>query len=217
MQEGNEYVIRPGEVYVLRKGCSHAYGTGRTGFLHKRYITMEGPALERMLHAGGVAGRDFIRPAAPRRVEGAMRRIDRLMRDKPEGFTLELSRLAYDLLLELGRSTTPQYPTPVRAAVEFIQQNLDRPVSSREICERTGLSPTHFNRLFRKHLGTSPVSYFIAQRMAWARHLLTATALSVKEIALTVGYDDPLYFSARFKRHVGLSPRGYRGRSAGRR
>jgi AraC-like DNA-binding protein len=210
VQDGREYGIRAGEVYILRTRCAHVYGTGRAGLLHKRYLTLAGPALEHLLHTSGLAGRDYIRPLAPRRVASLMRTANGLMRHKPEGFTLCLSGLAYELLLELGRSTTPQYPSPLRVAIEFMQQHLDRPVRGEEISARTGLSRTHFNRLFRRHLGTSPMSYFIAQRMAWAAHLLSATALSVKEIAAAIGYDDPLYFSARFKKHTGVSPREYR-------
>ena len=43
-----------------------------------------------------------------------------------------------------------------------------------------------------------------------AKQLLEVTAKSVQEIALEVGFEDPLYFSRRFRLRVGISPREYR-------
>lgn len=40
--------------------------------------------------------------------------------------------------------------------------------------------------------------------------LLSRSDLPLKEIAMTVGYDDPHYFSRIFKNHRGVSPEAYR-------
>jgi AraC family transcriptional activator of pobA len=52
--------------------------------------------------------------------------------------------------------------------------------------------------------------------MSEAARLLRFTGLTVQQVALRVGYDDPLYFSRAFKRHFGDSPMAYRARSRGR-
>lgn len=52
--------------------------------------------------------------------------------------------------------------------------------------------------------------YIEAQRMGRARDLLSAGRLSVAEIAESVGYATPRYFSMRFKKAVGVSPLSYR-------
>jgi AraC family transcriptional regulator, transcriptional activator of pobA len=52
--------------------------------------------------------------------------------------------------------------------------------------------------------------------MTEAARLLRFTDLGVQEVALRVGYDDPLYFSRAFKRHFGDSPMAYRAQSRGR-
>jgi transcriptional regulator GlxA family with amidase domain len=48
------------------------------------------------------------------------------------------------------------------------------------------------------------------ERLNRARQLLGWTSLSIKEIAAEVGYHDPFYFSARFRKHLGKSPRAFR-------
>jgi AraC family transcriptional regulator, transcriptional activator of pobA len=52
--------------------------------------------------------------------------------------------------------------------------------------------------------------------MSEAARLLRFTDLTVQQVALRVGYDDPLYFSRAFKRHFGDSPVAYRAQSRGR-
>ncbi|MBD3392140.1 MAG: helix-turn-helix domain-containing protein [Chitinivibrionales bacterium] len=210
IQDGRRYELGPGDVFILRPGCAHTYGTGSSGYLLKRHVTLQGTGKDQLLHVMGLAGRDFVRPLAPRSVATRMKEANRLLTARPAGFALRLSHVAYETLTELSRSTYPQYPPPMRAAVEFIQQNLNRPVSAGEICRRAGLSQTHLNRLFRKHAGNSPVRYHLRERFAWARHILRETAQSIKEISAIVGYDDPLYFSSQFKKHVGISPKHYR-------
>jgi len=46
--------------------------------------------------------------------------------------------------------------------------------------------------------------------MTRAGQLLRLTPNPIKEIAMEVGYSDPFYFSLRFKRHTGLSPKAFR-------
>jgi AraC family transcriptional regulator, arabinose operon regulatory protein len=48
------------------------------------------------------------------------------------------------------------------------------------------------------------------QKIAFAKNLLSDTTLLVKEIAAILGFEDPFYFSAQFRKHVGTSPSAYR-------
>lgn len=48
------------------------------------------------------------------------------------------------------------------------------------------------------------------RRLPEARRLLLVGSAPIAEIALAVGYGDPLHFSRRFRQLSGLSPRQYR-------
>lgn len=54
--------------------------------------------------------------------------------------------------------------------------------------------------------------FVVELRMQRARELLTEGQLSIRDIALEVGYDYLTNFSKAFKRHSGLSPRAFRER-----
>jgi AraC-like DNA-binding protein len=94
-----------------------------------------------------------------------------------------------------------------------MEQEMGRSMSMEEVYTATGMSMTHFNRLFRHHLGVSPKHYFLSRKMSWAKHLLREGTMPVKSIAAGLGYADPLYFSSQFHRHAGMSPKAFRSGS----
>ena len=75
-----------------------------------------------------------------------------------------------------------------------------------------GTSQTHLNRICRAAFQDSALGVIDRRVVLEATRDLTFTVLSVKEIAGSLGFDDPAYFSRFFTRHVGLSPARFRRR-----
>lgn len=72
------------------------------------------------------------------------------------------------------------------------------------LCE---ISTVTFRNLFQAQFGESPKKYMIRRRMQMARTLIESGEYqSIQEVAMTVGYEDPLYFSKHFKSYFGFSP-----------
>ncbi|MCB1841538.1 MAG: AraC family transcriptional regulator [Halioglobus sp.] len=92
----------------------------------------------------------------------------------------------------------------------FMQENIDQPLDLDTLAATASLSKYHFATKYKALTGYSPIRHFLNMKMEHAGHLLDSSELSVKEIAATLGYDDPLYFSRQFSRTVGVSPRAYR-------
>ena len=103
----------------------------------------------------------------------------------------------------------------VRRACEYIANNFSRPISVAQIAEHTGLCRSWLYREFQRYMGVSPVRDLIQFRLLQACMLLETTALSVKSVSFSVGFEDPLYFSRAFKKQYGVSPKEYRTRHAG--
>lgn len=95
-------------------------------------------------------------------------------------------------------------------SIEFMRANVARSLSLQELSRHAGLSPTRYSALFREQTGSSPVEHHIRLRMQAACHFLDTTALSVKEVAAKLGYDDPYYFSRIFQKIIDCSPLAYR-------
>lgn len=75
---------------------------------------------------------------------------------------------------------------------------------------RVGITPTQLNRICRDELGLSALGVINDRLLTEARRDLAYSSLSVKEIALTLGFSDPGYFSRFFTKHAGASPSAFR-------
>jgi AraC family transcriptional activator of pobA len=80
---------------------------------------------------------------------------------------------------------------------------------------RLGLTSTHLNRICREHLGDTALGVIHQRIILEAKRYLTFTTMSAKEIALTLDFDDPAYFTRFFKHKTGLSPLSFRVRQNG--
>lgn len=94
-----------------------------------------------------------------------------------------------------------------KAAKEYVDENLHRPLSREEIAEFLRIHPNHVSKLFRQFGGSSLREYLMRARMIKARELLKHPSLRISEIAEACGIPDPNYFSRCFRRENGYSPR----------
>ncbi|MBI5384332.1 MAG: AraC family transcriptional regulator [Verrucomicrobia bacterium] len=98
----------------------------------------------------------------------------------------------------------------IAQSIDYMKQHLAQPLRVSALAAMAHLSPSHYSALFRAQTGYSPIDYLIRLRMHLACQLLDTTALSVKDIAARLGYDDQLYFSRVFKAVNEVAPSDYR-------
>ena len=98
----------------------------------------------------------------------------------------------------------------MRKAERFIQENLDRKISLREIAKVVGLSAPYFSTIFKEEMGENLSRYINRLRVEMAGKLLLETDLSLSEIASECCFEDQSWFSKTFKSFTGLSPGKYR-------
>jgi AraC family transcriptional regulator of arabinose operon len=94
----------------------------------------------------------------------------------------------------------------IERVLERVHGSLDRPHRVDELAGVAGLSRSQFCLLFRAGTGRSPQEYLEERRLELARSYLVTSVHSIAEIAARLGYSDPFYFSARFKRRYKQSP-----------
>ena len=63
--------------------------------------------------------------------------------------------------------------------------------------------------MFKQFTGLTPVEYIKNVRLAKAAELLRSPELSVAQVAMEVGFEDPNYFSRQFKQVLGMSPSSF--------
>ena len=98
----------------------------------------------------------------------------------------------------------------VQTLMDFMCHRISEDISLAQLAEASGLSVSRMAHLFRAHMGITPLQFLEQQRMERATQLLSLTNRSIKSIAEEVGFENPFYFSSRFRQNVGVSPRDYR-------
>ncbi|MGC4011302.1 MAG: AraC family transcriptional regulator [Pseudomonas sp.] len=116
----------------------------------------------------------------------------------------------------------PRYEPPplgrrdMSRLIEYIEENLGRPISLTELAALVNVSRFHFARLFKRSMGVTAINFVEACRIRRAQALIQETDLSLVDIALLTGFSDQSHFTRRFHRHLGCTPAAF-AREHGRR
>lgn len=100
-------------------------------------------------------------------------------------------------------------PLPLLKAIEYIDSHYAEQVQLSDAAEAAAVSNAYLSRLFAEHLNTPFVDYLTELRVAQAKRLIRESGMNIKEIAFSVGYQDPNYFSKIFRKATGESPTVY--------
>lgn len=95
----------------------------------------------------------------------------------------------------------------------YIDRHYAEPLNQEQVAAHFHCSPSYLSRLFSQKGNAGFCQTVTLRRIAAAKTLLSSTDFSVQEIAYTVGFTDPNYFSSLFKREAGLPPTQWRQQS----
>ena len=110
----------------------------------------------------------------------------------------------------LAEPPAESYSPEVEQALSYIRNNYSRKISLASVSEHVGLSSGYLCRIFKEETGISINTHINQLRMARAEELLKDRNSYIKEVAISVGFEDQLYFSRLFKRYYGVTPSEYR-------
>lgn len=117
-----------------------------------------------------------------------------------------------DVLAEHGISPHGRHSIDERVveAVRLIDAHpLDEPFDQDALASKVGISLRQLTRLFNSDLQTTPINYYDRKRLEEACHRLHITGVSIKNVAISLGFTYLSHFSKWFKKGTGLSPRAY--------
>ena len=118
---------------------------------------------------------------------------------------------ALDLLLYSIQSPADAKAHPLVS--KFLEMLFDRNQildSVSGYAERLSISPSYLNKLVRTQTRHSAMDWVEISRVNWAKSLLKDSDLSVGEVSVAIGVDDPSYFTRFFRKSTGMTPSEFR-------
>lgn len=217
---GGELVTKPGDMILVKPGVLHDYGTARGERQWELFWAhfLPRPAwLEWLDWPEAAPGLLHLPLAGDDSRYRIVRRFRELVRINTGPSRLSES-LALNALEEIvlrceqanPRGAAAGMDSRIARSLAFICDHFSAPLTVPKIAAQCGLSPSRFAHLFRVQTGQTPQRYLELQRLNRARQLLEFTQEPVSAIAHQVGFENPFYFTLRFRRHCGTSPREWR-------
>lgn len=93
--------------------------------------------------------------------------------------------------------------------VRYIRSHLHEDLDVERLSRKACMSVSHFHRVFKEELGTSPVEFINNERIKLASSLLKNQDLSIKEVFMCCGFENRSYFNRVFKRRQNSTPGEY--------
>lgn len=99
--------------------------------------------------------------------------------------------------------------------LELVRTQFRQAATLSTLVQKLQSNEAKINELAKLHTGKTAQMVMYGLIASEAKRLLMYEKLSVKEVAAELGFKDPFYFSNFFKKHTGVSPKGYREKIVG--
>jgi AraC-like DNA-binding protein len=224
------FVVRPGEIWSATMWEPHTWEVIRP---RTRFVSINFSPEFLIQTAGALSWfAVFSVPASqrPRTADAPSRRLVRVLGGdlyhaivaRPAGWESRVRfGLAYLVSLYLRGWNPPAYPPPLPAdsvsglsrimpAVSLTAARPGARINRREAATACSLSPSRFHGLFRATMSLTFEQFCRQSRLAFARHLLLTSGLTMAAIAERTGFSDESHFPRAFSTYHGCTPAAYR-------
>ncbi len=202
---GKKILVNPGEMVFLPKGVCYEYTTTSDTASTYTSINFQG---------------DFATSHPASYSLGDFHDADYIINHFPDQWSFGSSAekykcvsLFYNLLSYVSAIENLSYAEKrkfgiIEPAVEYLKKHIyDRSLKIDKLHRLCGISNTYFRQIFVSRFNMTPQNYIISKRISHAKHTIECGDFdTISEVALSAGFNDPLYFSKLFKQIYGMAP-----------
>lgn len=219
--QGQEFKVSAGNMFLIFPGKWHTYYPDPTKGWDEYWIGFKGVNIDARVHAGFFSAENPIYKIGKvntivdlykQAIEVATRQ-DAFFQQLLAGIVNHLLGHLFMINQNYSISGEGEMPEAIRKARSYMQEHIEGNLDMPQVAEYVNLSYTTFRRFFKKYIGLSPAQYYISIKILRSKELLSGTDINVKEISYRLHFKNPEYFSALFKRVVGMNPLDYRNQS----
>ena len=112
-------------------------------------------------------------------------------------------------------ATADRLSPPIREAIRLFETHIEDPLRIPDVAAAVAMSGRHFERLFKRETGQSPLRYYRHMRLSKARQRVLYSNDPLREIAVAVGYLTPAPMARHYQELFGVSPKDERRLASG--
>ncbi|WP_025027976.1 AraC family transcriptional regulator [Caldalkalibacillus mannanilyticus] len=102
------------------------------------------------------------------------------------------------------------YSYVVRKAISYIHQNILQDLSLEPIAQHVMIHPSYLSSKFKKEVGLPLTEFINKKRIEESTYFLQHTTTSISDISFLFKFCNQSYYTALFKKHIGMTPKEYR-------
>lgn len=215
LETNNEYYeVSKGDIYILHKHSNNYYYPDQKTPWTKIFFSISGFLPELLFQAYSLDKINYLPNCMDLKIY-----FEKMLRNyslRGELMHHEAALIFHELVMDMAEINNHRLynlSNDILRIKNHFDMHLEKPLNLKDACRELGFSEGHLIRLFKAHMGVTPYAYLLNNRIEHAKHLLTHSNLFINEIADSLQFCDPLYFSNYFKKQTGLSPREFRKRS----
>jgi len=212
------YEIGPNEFFILPQHTEHAYGSSTDHPWSIYWIHFGGDAVPALNKIHAV--QQHFKPAHIKSSDEIIAIFNKIYKTLQLGYSIDNLLfanmcLAHYLTLFVYNfrhfeSADTDKLDCVDNAILYMREHINENIPLSDLSKHYNYSVSRFSNLFKQKTGYAPIDYFLQMKMQKACQQLDFTSQSIKEVAFSMGFDDPYYFSKRFRTIIGVSPKKYR-------
>ncbi|SFL93683.1 AraC-type DNA-binding protein [Paenibacillus sp. 1_12] len=220
--QGHTYQLGQGDSFLIEPGKLISYVADEADPWYYRWLAFEGRQAAHLLESIGLSSQQpVVHTGNKRHIAVIYHQVQTAFQARVAHAGLKAVGYLHLLLAEYAQALQPKQPNDLhltdngeqiaQQALHYLSSQYAEPITIELMAETLGYNRAYLSTLFKKHTGLTPVTFLLRLRIDKARLLLRERKeLTVEQIASSVGFHDPLYFSKQFKRLYGMSPTDYR-------
>lgn len=157
----------------------------------------------------------FLPPKNFAEIIAQLRKMESAWKSKSPGYRTQMVSCLVSVMVELsqiyclGIDFSPEVTSGVARVISHIQNEFRDSVNLERLAAIACMSPRTLDRQFKSIMGVTPIEYVNKVRVERSLSLLRDPGRPIADIAGAAGFQDSNYFTRRFRRHFGMSPREY--------
>ena len=209
--DNEKFTVNAGDVYFLYPNAKEKYYSDVKNTMKKYWVNFVSDDIENILEVLKIKGIHHFPKCNLMGQFIQLFSLDEVHFDSTDFYYFAYSTII-SMLIEMKKSLVNKTEDEDIASKikEMIDAQISENIKITDICDQLMLSKTFVIKTFKNKYHVTPNQYKLNRKMEIARNMLMNDSISIKQIAMSLGFIDQYHFANSFKKHHQMYPSEYR-------